>query len=203
MQQIVNAFNAFVQTIGGFLPFGAALGLTWLLLLVIVIWLIEGVNWMTGHRLNVMGIRPRTFTGLAGVLFAPLLHGSFAHVAANSIPLLVLGTLVCFSDFDNLIIVTVLSWIFGGLGTWFLGGSNSRHLGSSGLVFGYLGFLLTFAWLQQSPLAIALAAVALIAYGGILWGLTPFKPGRSWQAHVTGLISGIAAAWLLPQLFAA
>lgn len=201
MQQIVNAFNALVQTIAGAMPFEAALGLTWLLLLVVVIWLIEGLNWMTGHRLNALAIRPRTFTGLVGVLFAPLLHGSFAHVAANSVPLLVLGTLVCFSDFDNLLIVTLLSWVFGGLGTWLLGGSNSRHLGSSGLVFGYLGFLLAFALLQQSALAIALAAIALLAYGGILWGLTPFRPGRSWQAHLAGITCGIATAWLLPQLF--
>ena len=92
--------------------------------------------------LNRFGIRPRTLAGLRGILFAPFLHGDFEHLIANIIPLITLGWFVMLREISDFFVVTLLSMLVGGLGTWLIGQPGSVHIGASGLVFGYLGFLL-------------------------------------------------------------
>src|SRR5688572_13560268 len=61
---------------------------------VAVIWLIHLANWGLDVGPEPFGIRPRELAGLHGILFAPLLHGDFAHLIANSVPLVVLGAVM-------------------------------------------------------------------------------------------------------------
>lgn len=199
LEQLLHRYGQWVAAAEQVLPADAAHAAIGLALFVLLLWVLESIDTMTGHRLDRLGIRPRSFSGLTGVLFAPLLHGGFGHLAANSLPLLVLGTLVAFTDLENLAVVTIVVWVLSGLGVWLFGRSNTCHLGASGLVFGYMGFLLTLAALRQSPGAIVLAVVALLLYGGAIWGILPLRRGRSWQGHLFGLLAGALCAWqLLP-----
>ncbi|HHP7245579.1 MAG TPA: rhomboid family intramembrane serine protease, partial [Elainellaceae cyanobacterium] len=91
-------------------------------------------------------------------------------------------------------------WLVSGFGAWTFGGPRSNHIGASGLVFGYLGFLLFRGYFERSFLAIALAVIAGVLYGGAIWGILPFRRGRSWQGHLFGLIGGALAARFLPQI---
>ncbi|MEO0535682.1 MAG: rhomboid family intramembrane serine protease [Cyanobacteria bacterium P01_A01_bin.123] len=166
-----------------------------------LLWLLELVDsLLLRGALNRYGIRPRRLIGLRGIVFAPLLHGDLGHLSANTLPLLVLGGLILLSGGQTWALVTVLVWLIGGLGVWLIGQPRSNHIGASGIVFGYLGFLLMRGYVDRSPGAIALAVLAGLLYGSTLWGLLPLRRGRSWQGHLLGFVVGGLTARELPLL---
>ena len=130
-------------------------------------------------------------------LFAPLLHANFAHLIANTAPLFVLGWLVILRRKVDFFVVTAAVTLIGGLGVWLFARPGTLHLGASGVVFGYLGYLLVRAWRERSLVAIAVALVAGILYGGALWGVLPTERGISWEGHLFGLLGGGATAQAL------
>jgi membrane associated rhomboid family serine protease len=144
--------------------------------------------------LDAEGIRPRTEMGLWGILLAPFLHAGFAHLLANTVPLLVLGWLVLLRGLRDFLWVTAVAALVGGLGVWLVGGPNTVHIGASGLVFGYLGYLLLRGYRERSLSAILVAVVAGVLYGSALWGLLPVRRGVSWESHLFGFAGGAAAA---------
>jgi len=164
------------------------------------IWIVEIVDsvFLRG-TLNYYGIRPRSVTGLWGILFAPFLHGSLGHVAANTIPFLTLGWLVMLRETSDFFIVTIITMLTSGLGTWLVAPANSIHIGASGLVFGYLGFLLLRGYFERSVVAIFFSLAVGLVYGGLLWGVLPLQYGISWQGHLFGFIGGALAARLLAR----
>ena len=168
---------------------------------ILLLWLIEIVDQLLfGGSLDGFGVRPRTVTGLWGILWAPFLHGGFQHLIANTGPILILGSIVMVSrrlrDFFTITFIIVL---IGGLGTWLIGPRFSVHLGASGLIFGYFGFLLLSAYFERSCRSIVIALVVLLLYSGIIWGVLPQGGGISWQTHLFGFIGGGTAAYLLSQ----
>ncbi len=170
--------------------------LTFLLAFVALLWLVEIADWVLfGGRLDALGIRPRTWIGLRNVLFAPFLHAGFGHLLANTLPFIVLGWLVLLRGSRDFWVATLAAGLAGGLGIWLFGGATTLHLGLSGIVFGYFGFLLARAYFERSASAALLAVIALLFYGGLLWGLLPGRPGISWLGHSFGFLGGVAAAW--------
>ena len=160
-----------------------------------LLWVVEAVDVLLLQQwTNRFAIVPRTAAGAAGILLAPFLHDGLDHVAANTLPLLVLGWLVMLRSTRDLLHVTAASLIASGLAAWLFGRSGSSHLGASGLAFGFLGFLLVRAWLERSLATIGVAAVAFFLYGGLLWGLLPGGAEVSWLGHAFGLLGGAAAA---------
>jgi membrane associated rhomboid family serine protease len=121
----------------------------------------------------------------------------WVHLAANTVPFVVLGWLVMLRRIGDFVVVTVLSILIGGLGVWLAGSANSIHVGASGLIFGYLGYLLARGYFERSLWAVLLGALALVLYGGVLWGVLPGQPGISWEGHLFGFVGGVAAARLL------
>lgn len=163
----------------------------------IALWSIQLLNWITGDFFLQFGIQPRTLVGLRGILFAPFLHGNFRHLLANTAPFLVLGGLVMVRRMMDFVWVSVIVMLLGGLGTWLFAGSGTNHIGASGLVFGYLGYLLFRGYFERSWPAITLSVFVAIVYGSLLFGLLPTMPHISWQGHLFGFISGgLAAQWL-------
>lgn len=167
--------------------------------LVGVMWAIEIVDIALGGALNSFGIRPHSLIGLRGILFAPLLHGSFAHLIANTIPFLILGWFVMLQETSDFFIVTAITMLVGGLGTWLFGSANSVHIGASGVIFGYLGFLLARGYFQRNIPSIFLAIIVGFFYGGAIWGVLPTQVGISWEGHLFGFIGGILAARLFAK----
>lgn len=170
-----------------------------LITIVAVLWIIEIVDFVVfGGALNNLGIRPRQVSGLWGILFAPFLHGDFLHLIANTIPLVSMGWLIMLRDEADLIAVTLITALVGGLGTWLIG-SSGVHIGASGVIFGYFGFLLLRGYFERSLSAIAFSIVVAFLYGGIIWGVLPNQPGISWEGHLCGFIGGVIAARLLSK----
>lgn len=165
---------------------------------VAAIWLIELVDWLVfDGRLDLLGITPRQLSGLRGIFFAPFLHGDVPHLLANTVPFLVLGALVMVRYHHRFLAVSAIIVLVGGLGTWLIGPPNSLHIGSSVLIFGFMGFLLAAAYRERSAAAILPAIVVMVLYGGVLWGVLPQQNGISWQSHLFGFLGGVLAARLL------
>lgn len=168
--------------------------------LVGTMWVEEIVDTVAfGGGLDRFGIHPRTTRGLLGIPLAPLLHAGFGHLAANTVPLVVLAFFVMGRRKRDLAIVSALATLVGGLGVWLVGAANSVHLGASIVVFGYLGYLLSRGIFERRFWSILGSLVVFFLYGGALWGLLPGRPGVSWEGHLFGFLGGVLAARLLAK----
>ena len=164
---------------------------------VALLWAVQVVNWIFGYGLNpAFGLIPRHVSGLDGVIAMPLLHGSFAHLMANTPPLLVMGGLLVATTTRALLAVNAVVIGLGGGLVW-LFGSSAIHIGASGLVFGWFGFLVARGLVDRSPITLGAALVVGVLYGSLLWGVFPGQPGVSWEAHLFGAIAGAGAAFLI------
>ena len=161
------------------------------------LWLIEGIDTISNHALDAFGIRPWNLVGLDGIVFAPLLHVSFAHLAANSVPLFVLGTALWASGLRQWIWATVTGWITSGIFAWLLTPIHYIVIGASGVIFGWITYLIVRGFLSRRWPHIILGLVVAFAYGSVLLGVFPMSTGVSWQGHLGGAVGGILAAWLL------
>ncbi|ORB28243.1 rhomboid family intramembrane serine protease [Mycolicibacterium parafortuitum] len=174
---------------------------------VALLYVIEAYDSVTGHRLDHNGIRPLETDGLTGILFAPLLHSNWEHLVANTGPALVLGFLMTLAGLSRFISATAIIWIVGGFGTWLIGNIGAptyngvvvetNHIGASGLIFGWLTFLIVFGFFTRKVWEIVVGIVVLFIYGSILLGVLPGTFGVSWQGHLCGAAAGVLAAYLL------
>lgn len=169
-------------------------------LLLALMWLVTAVNMLMLHAAWLaFGVRAHDPGGFwPNLLLAPLLHAGLPHLVANSVPVAVLGGLVALRSLSRFAIVTLAGAVVGAAVVWLLGAPGSVHIGASGLVFAYVGWLIARAVRERSILAIILGMITLALYGGVLWGLSPFQIGISWQGHLGGLLGGIAAAVFWP-----
>lgn len=164
---------------------------------VALLYVVEGVDTVLGHRLDLHGIWPREADEWDGILWAPLLHAGWDHVTANAVPFLVLGLLTTAGGMGQFVGVTAIIWLFSGFGTFLLGQPGTIHVGASGVVFGFLTFVLVRGLFVRSLPQIVIAVVVFAVYGSVLWGVLPNQPGISWEGHLCGAVGGVVAAWLV------
>ncbi len=165
----------------------------------LIAWGLEAVDqFVVARSLDQYGIRPRDLSGLWGILCAPLLHGGFGHLAANTVPFLVLGWFVLAGRKGDFFLVSAIVIVLGGAGVWLTAPAISVHIGASGLIFGYLGFLLSRGLFERSLGSILVAVIVGLLYGGLIFGVLPSgESGVSWQGHLFGFVGGAIAAKLL------
>ena len=161
----------------------------------VLIWVIELINFSIGHRLSDWGILPRTLKGLKGIPLSPFLHASLIHIMMNTIPLAVLGCLVILHGKQIFFKISIIIILVSGAALWIFGRS-SYHVGASGLIFGYFGYLVLRAWYDRSLKSFVIAFITVFLFGGIIWGLLPTFSRISWEGHLFGLLAGILAARL-------
>ena len=174
---------------------------------VVLLWIIELFDSLSGHHLDNNGIRPLETDGLPGIIFAPLLHSNWQHLMANTGPALVLGFLMTLAGISRFIFATAIIWILGGFGTWLIGNIGAptyngmpvetNHIGASGLIFGWLTFLIVFGFFTRKVWEIVVGVIVLFIYGSVLLGVLPGTFGVSWQGHLCGGIAGVLAAYML------
>lgn len=160
---------------------------------VLFLWAVACVDLLLGHALLRFGIVPRSLSGLPGIVLAPFLHGGIRHLMVNTVPLLVLGGLVLLHGRGVFVKNTLIITVLGGTGVWIMG-RPSVHVGASGLIFGYFGYLVFRGILKRSLVSIAVSLVTVAAYGGLVWGLIPHSGGVSWEGHLCGFLAGIFCA---------
>lgn len=166
---------------------------------VAIIWLIDIFNWALALELQRFGIRPRELAGLPGIVVAPLLHGGPFHLAANSMPLLVLGTAMLYLYPNSMLKVLPAIYLGPGVAVW-LFAKGGIHVGSSGLIYGLLGYVFLAGVIRLDRRAIAASLLVAFLYGSMVWGVLPIQPGVSWESHLAGALIGLAMAMALRQL---
>ena len=164
--------------------------------LVVIIWTVEVVNFLLGHRLTSFGILPRSSSGLIGIALSPFIHAGFWHAVSNTVPLLILGGLTLAADKARFWMTTVSIILLSGAFVW-LFARSSYHVGASGLVFGYFGALISRAVIERSLKSIVLAMITITLYGGLLWGVLPLRSYISFEGHLFGLVAGILYVWII------
>lgn len=166
--------------------------LTWIALL----WVLEGIDMASGHALDTYGVSPREPGELRDVVPSAFLHSGWAHVASNSVPLLILGFIAALGGIRRFAAVVLTVIVASGLGVWLTAPPNTVTLGASGVVFGLFGYLLVRGFVDRRPLDIVTGVIIAAFYGSLLWGVLPTDSGISWQGHLFGLIGGVAAAFV-------
>ncbi|MBD9703071.1 rhomboid family intramembrane serine protease [Streptomyces sp. ID01-12c] len=178
---------------GGRAKAAAKLMVGWVALL----WILEVVDVATGHALDDFGIVPRSVPELVDVVPASFIHFGFAHVAANSVPLLVLGFLAALGGLRRFAAVCALIIVADGLGVWLISPDHTNTAGASGVVFGLFGFLVVTGFVERRLLGVAVGVLVAAVWGGaILGGIAPTETGISWQGHLIGLVTGVVAAFV-------
>ncbi|MCD9027756.1 rhomboid family intramembrane serine protease [Luteimonas sp. BDR2-5] len=161
---------------------------------VLLLGIMFGVQGMIDWRF--LSVQPGAWAGLTGLLTAPLLHGSPAHLIANASALLILGTLALAVYPRATVRGLPLMWLGSGLGAWLLGDPGSHHLGASGVTHGLMFLVFVLGLLRRDRPSIAAGMIAFLFYGGMLLTILPQEPGVSWQSHMGGALGGILAAVL-------
>jgi membrane associated rhomboid family serine protease len=165
-----------------------------------LLYVIEAVDLVTGNTLDYDGgIISRRLDGLDGVLWAPLLHAGWAHLFANTVPFLVFGFLAMAGGIRQWIGVTAVIWVLSGLGVWLVGPDQAVTIGASGVIFGWLVFLLARGFFARSARQIAVAVVLFLIWGSVLLGVLPGEQGISWQGHLFGALAGLLCASLVAR----
>jgi membrane associated rhomboid family serine protease len=160
-----------------------------------VLWAIHIINCMMRYRLNSLGLFPRRIRGIPGIIFSPFFHGSFTHLFLNSIPLFVLLDFILMGGMHSAILVTLLITVISGILLW-LFGRNGNHIGASGLIMGYLSYLLINAYEHPSIKTVVLGIICAYYFGGLIFSIFPKEERTSWEGHLFGFIAGISVVFL-------
>ncbi len=166
-------------------------------LLVLIMWVIQLFEQLSGVSLSFLGIQPLQMRGLPGIVIAPLLHADWKHLFANTIPMLVLGASLFY--FYKPLAWKILSLSILATGFWvWMGARGGVHIGASGLIYALASFLFMSGLLRRENRLMAVSLIVVFLYGGMVWGVFPDflpQPNISWESHLFGSIGGIMLAF--------
>ena len=162
---------------------------------------IEIINLFTGRILSQLGTIPRYVPGLRGIILGPFVHGSLQHYFSNIIPLCIFSYLLLQYGLQRYLQVTLWIMIISGLLVW-LFARPATHIGVSGIIYGYFGYLVLAGFLSGKFKLIIISVLVAFFYGGLIFGILPSSPFVSWESHLFGFIAGLVAAklWAKPSL---
>jgi membrane associated rhomboid family serine protease len=164
----------------------------------VLLWTLLGIDAALNHRLLRFGVKPRELGGLDGILLTPVLHASAAQLAADSLPLAVLGWIMLVSGARTLTLVTAGVWLASGVLDWLAGPAHAVILGTGGVIFGWLGYILARAWFGRKLAWIATAVAVLLVFSGLLSGLLPkLHSNTFWGGQLAGFLAGVLIGALL------
>lgn len=165
--------------------------------LVAVLWVIQFIQHQGIYNFSDFANHPRHLEGIKGIFFSPLLHNpaGLDHIISNTLPLLVL-MMVLLSAYPKVAIHTLLFiYVISGSLVWLLAPENTYHVGSSGIVYGLIGFLVASGLFRKDRTSVSIAILIALVYGGTVEGFFP-KQGVSWQSHLYGALSGVFIAFV-------
>ncbi len=163
--------------------------------LVVGLWLIKLVEYEYKLDFSPFGNIPGDPDGLMGILFSPLIHSNFGHLAANTLPLFVLTFSLFFFYRKSAYVIFLLIYLFSGIFVW-LGARPAIHIGASGLIYGLAAFLFLSGVISRNISLLTISLIVALLYGSLFWGIFPIKPEISWESHFGGAVSGFVLAVL-------
>ncbi|MEP7145932.1 MAG: rhomboid family intramembrane serine protease [bacterium] len=164
-------------------------------LFVLILWLVQFFQWAADKDISTYGVLPRKINGLFGILTAPLIHADFSHLISNSITLFLLLFGILYFYRTSVIKVFFIIYIADGFLVW-LFARQAYHIGASGLVYGFAGFLFFSGLFRKDRRSMALSLLIVFLYGGMVWGVLPTDPKISFESHLFGALIGIVCAFI-------
>jgi membrane associated rhomboid family serine protease len=164
-------------------------------LFITLLWCIKSSEILFHIDLSWLGVRPLHWQGLLGILTAPLVHGSLEHLFNNTLPLLILGSVLLYGYPKSRFRVIGLVWLVSGLGVW-LFAREATHIGASGLAHGMFFFLFVVSIFRRDKSSVAIMMIAFLMYGGMTMTIFPREEGISFEYHFFGAVAGALAALL-------
>lgn len=165
--------------------------------MIFLMWVFFCVEYFMGYDLGWLGVQPRVFMGLIGLLTAPLVHGSLNHLVSNTLPLLFLGTLLYYFYPRLARMVFPACYAVTGLLVWIFAAGSTTHIGASGLIYGIASFLVFYGIFRSEFKTILLSIVVIVFYGSLIYGILPRDGYISWESHLAGTVVGLVMAYLL------
>ena len=162
---------------------------------ILLIWLIKFFEVLSGISLGHYGIYPRHFSNIFGIISAPFLHANFQHLFSNSLPVLFLSVGIIYFYKVSAFRVILFIYLVTGILVWIIARS-SYHIGASGLIYGFVSYLFFSGIIRRDKRAVTLALLVTFLYGSLVWGIFPLQRDVSWESHLFGSFSGIAAAFI-------
>ncbi len=161
-----------------------------------VLWLVHIWKISSDHNFGQYGVFPREWSGMKGILFAPFIHGDLKHLISNSVPLIVLTTILIYFYRKVAFPVFTIVYLLTGFAVW-LFARRSYHIGASGVVYGLVSFIFWSGIFRRNLRSIVLALVVTILYSGYFAGIVPNEDGVSWESHLFGAFAGLIVAFMV------
>lgn len=171
---------------------------------IVVLWVIKIAELVTGGHFSFLGVTPRKWYGLIGIITAPFIHGDdflffsdgkLAHLASNTLPVFILLASV-FYFYKKIAWKSVLwMWLMTGAWVWLGARGGSAHIGASGLLYAFAAFLFFSGMFRRDVRSLTISLIVGFLYGGLVWGVLPTQDFISWESHLFGAVSGVVMAW--------
>tara|TARA_B100000497_G_C7665281_1_gene401064 strand:+ start:269 stop:937 length:669 start_codon:yes stop_codon:yes gene_type:complete len=161
-----------------------------------ILWMVHLFTILSGMRLSMYGVYPRSFSGLKGIFLSPFIHGSIHHLFSNSIPLFVMLFMILFFYKRVAFSSIMLIYLLTGIGVWAFARTHVYHIGASGVVYGLVSFVFWTGIFRRNLKSVVLALIVTTLYSGYFLGVLPNQPGISWESHLIGGLVGILVAFL-------
>lgn len=163
---------------------------------VVLIWIVKCVEVVFNLDFSFLGIKPLQTDGIPGIVLFHFLHGSWSHLYANTLPIIVLGACLYYFYRPIATKICLLLMFSTGLLTW-CGARGGVHIGASALIYGLAFFLMLSGFIRRNKSLVIVSFLVIFLYGSLVWGLYPkyaIDNHISWEGHLAGFIMGIAFA---------
>ncbi|GLS89563.1 rhomboid family intramembrane serine protease [Psychromonas marina] len=170
------------------------------LIIMLICTVIFALNTLLPINLNQFGIVPRSLSHLSGIVFAPFLHGSLSHLLSNFLPFVILGGLIGLKSQKRFWLLFMLHVLSTGFLVWLFARGNSVHIGMSGVIYAFWGYLIVYGIVRRQFLHIVISVATLLFYGGLVFGVLPTTPGVSFESHLLGAIVGAVSGYYFARL---
>jgi len=160
-----------------------------------LLWCIKSAEILFHLDLSVLGLRPLQWQGLLGIFTAPLVHGSLEHLFNNTLPLLIMGTVLVYGYPRAWKRVLLFIWLMSGVGVW-LFAREANHIGASGVAHGLFFFLLVVSMFRRDKSSVAIMMITFLMYGSMTMTIFPREEHISFEYHFFGAVAGLLAALL-------
>ena len=164
-----------------------------------ILWIVHSISVLLNIDFSNLGLLPRNWPGIIGVITAPLIHANYSHLISNTFPLIISGWVIFF--FYNKIsqLLFIFIYVVTGITVW-LFAREVYHIGASGIVYGFVSFLFFSGIFRKDNKSIALSLIITFLYGGMVWGILPGIKDVSWESHLFGALTGLIAAFIFRKI---
>jgi len=164
-----------------------------------ILWIVHSLSVLLNIDFSNLGLLPRNWPGIIGIITAPLIHANYSHLISNTFPLIISGWVIFF--FYNKIsqLLFIFIYVVTGITVW-LFAREVYHIGASGIVYGFVSFLFFSGIFRKDNKSIALSLIITFLYGGMVWGILPGMKDISWESHLFGALTGLIAAFIFRKI---